>query len=197
MLANDLSNHTTRPFSLTTSKRIKVDSDFISQITTAEKKITGSDEPVKNGPTAKAQSHAGQELTAQIIHDITLGEKTITGSDEPFKGGPTAIAQSALSSNNSNSNSTTTTSSGSSDGPSGTLDSATLHKITKAEKKITGQTRPVKDGPTAHAQSHAKEPITSQALHDITVGEKKITGGERIKGGPTATAQSELSKSRS
>ncbi|USP78302.1 hypothetical protein yc1106_05576 [Curvularia clavata] len=188
-LANDLSNHTTRPFSLTARQSIKVDSDFISQITAAEKKITGSDQPVKNGPTAKAQAHVGQDLTAQIIHDITLGEKTITGSDEPFKGGPTAFAQSALTNN--------TTNSSASDRPSGTLDSNTLHKITEAEKKITGQSRPVKDGPAAHAQSHAKEPITSQALHDITVGEKKITGGERVKGGPTATAQSELSRSRS
>jgi hypothetical protein len=192
---NDLSNHHTRLFSHTTRKAITVDSAFISQITAAEKKITGSNEPAKNGPTAKAQAHAGQPLSAAIIHDITDGEKNITGSDEPFKGGPTAVAQSALSSgslnNNSNSNNSTSAT------PSGTLDSSTLHKITEAEKKITGADGPVKDGPTAHAQSHANEPITSQALHDITVGEKKITGGERLKGGPTATAQSELSKSRS
>ena len=51
-------------------------------------------------------------------------------------------------------------------------------------------------GPTAKAQQHAGEPITPQALHDITEGEKKITGGERIKGGPTSTAQSEREKSR-
>lgn len=41
--------------------------------------------------------------------------------------------------------------------------------------------------------------IKSQAcknLHDITEGEKKMTGGERVPGGPTSTAQSELSKSR-
>ena len=201
-LANDLSNHTTRPFSLTTRNSIKVDANFISQITAAEKQLTGSDEPVKNGPTAKAQSHVGQELTAQVIHDITEGEKTITGSDEPFKGGPTAFAQSALVNSNRNNNSSSnnnnaTTTNRSSARPSGTLDSTTLHNITQAEKQITGQSRPVADGPTAQAQSHAKEPITSQALHDITMGEKKITGGERIKGGPTATAQSELAKSRS
>ncbi|EMD90463.1 hypothetical protein COCC4DRAFT_126865 [Bipolaris maydis ATCC 48331] len=200
---NDLSNHSTRPFSLTSQQALQIDSNFISQITAAEKKITGSDNPVANGPTAKAQAHVGQTLTAAIIHDITMGEKTITGSDEPAKGGPTSIAQSALTSGNSNNSSanantssppTTTTTTTTT--PSGTLDSATLHKITEAEKKLTGQNRPVKDGPTAQAQSHAKEPITSQALHDITVGEKKVTGGERVKGGPTATAQSELSKSR-
>ncbi|EUC49400.1 hypothetical protein COCMIDRAFT_22980 [Bipolaris oryzae ATCC 44560] len=168
--ANDLSNHTTRPFSLTSHQALQIDSNFISQITAAEKKITGSDKPVANGPTAKAQAHVGQTLTAAIIHDITTGEKLITGREDPVKGGPTSIAQSALTSDNTNNN--------------------------KAEKKLTGQNQPVKDGPTAHAQSHANEPITSQALHDITVGEKKVTGGERVKGGPTATAQSELSKSR-
>lgn len=195
---NDLSNHITRPFSLSSRQALQIDSNFISQITAAEKQITGSDKPVANGPTAKAQAHVGQTLTADIIHDITMGEKLITGREDPVKGGPTSVAQSALTSGNSpnspnnNSSANATTSS-----HSGTLDSATLHKITEAEKKLTGQNRPVKDGPTAHAQSHANEPITSQALHDITVGEKKVTGGERVKGGPTATAQSELSKSRS
>lgn len=129
-----------------------------------------------------------------------MGEKSITGSDEPVKGGPTSVAQSALTSGNSpnsnNNNDSANANTSSNTTHSGTLDSATLHKITEAEKKLTGQNRPVKDGPTAHAQSHANEPITSQALHDITVGEKKVTGGERVKGGPTATAQSELSKSR-
>ncbi|KAI0968497.1 hypothetical protein F4678DRAFT_464562 [Xylaria arbuscula] len=81
--------------------------------------------------------------------------------------------------------------------PSGTLDSTTISHITSAEKEITGQDEPAKGGPTAMAQKHAGEPISSQNLHDITEGEKKITGGERIKGGPTATAQSELGKSRS
>lgn len=55
----------------------------------------------------------------------------------------------------------------------------------------------MKGGPTAQAQKHAGEPINSDNLHDITEGEKKITGGERVKGGLTATAQSELGKSRS
>lgn len=74
------------------------------------------------------------------------------------------------------------------------LTSDNISKITYAEKKLTGQDQPVKGGPTAQAQKHANEPITSQTLHDITEGEKKITGGERVKGGPTSTAQSILSK---
>ncbi|KAF7453215.1 hypothetical protein PtrSN002B_008728 [Pyrenophora tritici-repentis] len=161
---NDLSNHSTRPFSISAvAMNIQVDPAFISQITAAEKLITGTDEPVKGGPTAKAQQHVGQILTSQVVHDITEGEKLITGTDEPFKGGPTA----------------------------------TLSKINEAEKKLTGEAQPVRGGPTAQAQSHAKEPITSQALHDITEGEKMVTGGERVKGGPTSTAQSELGKSRS
>jgi hypothetical protein len=182
---NDLSNH--RTFTTTRIMSVKVDSNFISQITAAEKLITGKDEPHKGGPTAKAQQHAGQNLTSQVIHDITEGEKVLTGSDEVLQGGPTAIAQSALTSGSAPSNTSA----------SGKLDSETLSKITDAEKKLTGQARPVAGGPTAQAQSHAKEPITSEALHDITEGEKKVTGGERVKGGPTSTAQSELAKSRS
>jgi hypothetical protein len=187
---NDLSNH--RTFTTTRIMSVKVDSNFISQITAAEKLITGKDEPHKGGPTAKAQQHAGQNLTSQVIHDITQGEKVLTGSDEVMQGGPTAIAQSALTSGSAASNNANTNTSA-----SGKLDSETLSKITDAEKKLTGQARPVAGGPTAQAQSHAKEPITSEALHDITEGEKKITGGERVKGGPTSTAQSELAKSRS
>jgi hypothetical protein len=79
---------------------------------------------------------------------------------------------------------------------SGVLDSDTISKITQKEKEITGSENPVRRGPTAKAQQHAGEYITSEALHDVTQGEKKITGGERIKGGPTAAAQSELGKSR-
>jgi hypothetical protein len=187
---NDLSNH--RTFTTTRIMSVKVDSNFISQITAAEKLITGKDEPHKGGPTAKAQQHAGQNLTSQVIHDITAGEKVLTGSDEVMQGGPTAIAQSALTSGSAPSNNANTNTSA-----SGKLDSETLSKITDAEKKLTGEARPVAGGPTAQAQSHAKEPITSEALHDITEGEKKVTGGERVKGGPTSTAQSELAKSRS
>ena len=78
----------------------------------------------------------------------------------------------------------------------GKLDSSTISSINEAESEITGTREPVAGGPTAQAQRHANEPLNSQNLHDITTGEKKITGGERVKGGPTATAQSELGKSR-
>lgn len=54
----------------------------------------------------------------------------------------------------------------------------------------------MKGGPTAQAQKHVNEPINADTLHDITEGEKKVAG-DRVKGGPTATAQSELAKSRS
>lgn len=74
------------------------------------------------------------------------------------------------------------------------LNSENISRITDAEKQLTGQDEPVKGGPTAQAQSHAGESINSQTLHDITEGEKKVTGGERVAGGPTATAQSILSK---
>ena len=74
------------------------------------------------------------------------------------------------------------------------MDSATISKITAAEKELTGKDGPVKGGQTAQAQKHAGESITSEALHDITEGEKTIAG-ERVGGGPTSTAQSELGKS--
>lgn len=223
-----------RTFASSPLLAIKVDASFISQITAAEKTLTNSDEPVKGGPTAKAQSHVGQELTAQIVGDITAGEKVITNSDEPVKGGPTSVAQSVLVSsnapntgnvsntsnnskilsdlaqnqnqsqnrNNSNNNNTQASNqnnpnnNNNNNQHTGHLDSATLSKITDAEKQITGEDGPVPGGPTAQAQKHANQPITSQVLHDITEGEKKITGGDRVKGGPTSTAQSELGKSR-
>lgn len=78
----------------------------------------------------------------------------------------------------------------------GKLDSKTISDIAHAETKITGQSEPVKGGPTAQAQKHANEPIKSQVLHDTTEGEKKVTGGVRVAGGPTSAAQSELAKSR-
>jgi hypothetical protein len=172
-----------------------VDSDFISRITAAEKKITNQDEPVAGGPTAQAQSHVGQPLTSDIIHDITMGERKITQRDGPVPGGPTSIAQSILVATCST-NGTNASGSSSGSSASGVLDRETISKITEKEKKITGQDDPVRGGPTAQAQKHTGEPITGQALHDITEGEKKITGGERVKGGPTSTAQSELAKSR-
>jgi hypothetical protein len=196
----------TRAFSTSRIMAIKVDSSFISQITAAEKTITNSDEPRKGGPTAAAQSHVGQELTSQVVHDITMGERKITGQDRPVQNGPTSVAQSHLSGSGNtsspNSNATSTRNSASNTNSNnqqhtGRLDSATMSKITEKEKEITGADGPTQGGPTAKAQQHAGEPITSQALHDITEGEKTITGGERVKGGPTSAAQSELGKSRS
>lgn len=184
-----------RAFSTTLKLPIAIDSNILSQITAAEKTLTNKDGPIPNGPTAQAQKHVGQQLTRQVIHDITEAEKAITGSEQPTKGGPTAVAQSILTNSGSGSasNSTSNNTAGQ---HTGTLDASTLHRITEAEKAITGQQRPVKGGPTAKAQQHAGQPITSEALRDVTAGEKEITGGERVKGGPTSQAQSELGKSR-
>ncbi|KAF3047927.1 hypothetical protein E8E11_006305 [Didymella keratinophila] len=185
-----------RAFSTTLKMPVTIDSNLLSQITTAEKTLTNKEGPITDGPTARAQKHVGQQLTSQIISEITNAENAITGSAQPTKGGPTSVAQSALTNEGgagSNSNNTSNNSAQ----HAGKLDSSTLHNITEAEKDITGQNRPVQGGPTAKAQQHANEPITSEALHDITEGEKKITGGERVKGGPTSQAQSELGKSRS
>ncbi|KAF2686216.1 hypothetical protein K458DRAFT_416520 [Lentithecium fluviatile CBS 122367] len=192
-----------RTFVTTTARALPavVDAHFISQITAAEKTLTLQTDPVQGGPTARAQSHAGQPLTAQIIHDITMGERSITGQEGPVQNGPTAVAQHFLSQSaggNMVADPSTTTGGNTGAGPaSGVLDSATISKITEKEKRITGSEEPVKSGPTARAQQHAGEPISSQALHDITEGEKKVTDGKRVKGGPTAKAQSELTRSRS
>lgn len=124
-----------------------------------------------------------------MISDITKGEKEVSGG-ERVRGGPTSTAQSIASRSNQTATSNNTAPS------SGILDAPTISKITAAETEITGQVGPVKGGPTAQAQKHAGEAITSEALHDITEGEKKITDNERVKGGPTSTAQSELGKSR-
>lgn len=169
----------------------------MSKMTEEEKKITGQDNPVKGGPTAQAQKHANQPLTSEVIHDITKGEEKITGDPNPTQSGPTSTAQSILTKSSGNAQTTSNTSGNQQENHSGVLDSSTISKITEAEKKITGDDQPARGGPTARAQQHSGEPITSEALHDITEGEKKVTGGERVKGGPTSTAQSELAKSRS
>ncbi|KAF2652966.1 hypothetical protein K491DRAFT_695120 [Lophiostoma macrostomum CBS 122681] len=194
ILSSQFSQHI-RNFASTRTMAAVVDSAFISKITDAEKLLTKSDEPVKGGPTAQAQSHNGQELTSQVVHDITIGERSITGLDSPVQGGPTSIAQSILSGASSIGGGASASAS-TSTSASGVLDSSTISKITEKEKELTGQDEVVRRGPTAKAQQHAGQPITSEALHDITEGEKKITGGERVKGGPTSTAQSELAKSR-
>ncbi|KAF3915533.1 hypothetical protein ABW21_db0204029 [Orbilia brochopaga] len=79
------------------------------------------------------------------------------------------------------------------------IDSSTVSKITQAEKDLTGLDGPVAGGPTARAQQHAGEAITSSVLHDITEGEKVVMmdGSGPVKGGPTAVAQSELAKTQS
>jgi hypothetical protein len=186
-----------RAFSTSRTLSIKIDSAFLSKITAAEKTITNQDEPVKGGPTAAAQSHVGQELTSQVLHDITMGERKITGHERPIQGGPTSIAQSMISGGSGTTASSSGNVNNSNAQHNGRLDSDTMSKITEKEKEITGADGPTRGGPTAQAQKHVGEPITSEALHDITEGEKKITGGERIKGGPTSAAQSELGKSRS
>lgn len=169
-----------------------LDSENISKITAAEKEITGSDEVVQGGPTAQAQSYAGEPINSQTLHNITEGEKKITGG-ERIKGGPTSTAQSILGHARNDAQVSTNNT------PlSGTLDSNTISKITEAEKTITGSANPIPGGPTAQAQKHANQPINRNALHDITEGEKKVTGKQGpVTGGPTATAQSELTKSRS
>jgi len=196
-----------RNFTTSRTLSIKVDSNFISQITAAEKKLTNSDEPVQGGPTAQAQSHVGQELTSQVIHDITAGEKVITNSDEPVRGGPTSVAQSMLSNsrstnnnannnsntnnNNNNSNNTpfaadTNNTSNNTASPASSarvIDSPTLSAITAAEKQLTGKDGPVRRGPTAQAQKHVGEPVTDQVLSDIQQGEQNIKMGATSGGG--------------
>lgn len=73
----------------------KLDSSTISSVTDAEKRLTGDDDPVRGGPTAQAQKHAGETINSRTLHDITEGEKKVAG-DAPVKGGPTAAAQSQL-----------------------------------------------------------------------------------------------------
>lgn len=75
------------------------------------------------------------------------------------------------------------------------VDSNLMSKMTEEEKKITDQDNPVKGGPTAQAQKHANQPLTSEVIHDITKGEEKITGDPNpTQSGPTSTAQSILTK---
>ncbi len=74
------------------------------------------------------------------------------------------------------------------------LDSQTISAITEKEKQLTGSDDPAKNGPTAQAQKHAGEPLNSATISAITQGEKNVIG-DRVKGGPTATAQSILTKS--
>ena len=74
--------------------------------------------------------------------------------------------------------------------------SATISQIAEKEKELTGSDQPVKGGPTAQIQKHSGENLSGNIISDITQGEKEITSGERVKGGPTSTAQSILTKVR-
>jgi hypothetical protein len=71
-----------------------LDSETISTITDAEKKITGNEGSARDGPTAQAQRHANERIGSEALGDITAGEKRVTG--DKVKGGPTSTAQSAL-----------------------------------------------------------------------------------------------------
>lgn len=78
------------------------------------------------------------------------------------------------------------------------VDSDLMSKMTAEEKKITGQANPVKGGPTAQAQKHVNQPLSSEVVSDITKGEEKITGNPNPKeGGPASTVQSILTNVRS
>jgi hypothetical protein len=77
-----------------------VDSDIISTITQKEKDLTGKDAPVKGGPTAQAQKHAGEPITGQVVSDVMKGEAKVTGDPGPTAGGPGATVQSIKQSGN-------------------------------------------------------------------------------------------------
>lgn len=75
---------------------------------------------------------------------------------------------------------------------SSNLNSNTISEVTAREKELTGEAQPVKGGPTAQAQKHAKESLSGAAISDITAGEKRVTGEDSpVPGGPTAFAQSQ------
>lgn len=71
-------------------------SEVISKITEVEKQITHQNDPVADGPVAKAQDHKGDRIDGKVLHDITEGEKLVTQQNRPVAGGPTAVAQSHL-----------------------------------------------------------------------------------------------------
>ena len=48
----------------------------------------------------------------------------------------------------------------------------------------------MKCGPTAQAQSHVGQELTSQVVHDITLGQRKFTGLDGpVQGGLTSVTQ--------
>lgn len=78
-----------------------------------------------------------------------------------------------------------------------TLDSQTISEITSKENELTGQTDPIKGGPTAQAQKHASAKLSAQRVSEIAKGEEAITHhGDPVAGGPAAFAQSEAAQAR-
>jgi hypothetical protein len=178
----------------TTTESSTIESSTISKITEKDKEITHNDGPVKVGPTAQAQEHVGETPSSRNISDIAQGERKISGNDTQAPGDPATTAQSMATSGPSNIHTATNGTNG--EPHIGKLDSSTIPKNTTAKQNISGKEQPLQGGPTAQAQNHAGDNITSETLHDIAEGEKMITGGGRVKGGPTGTTQSELGKSR-
>ncbi|KAJ6265025.1 hypothetical protein Dda_1180 [Drechslerella dactyloides] len=198
----------------------RVDSSAVSKITQAEKDITGLDGPVAGGPTARAQQHAGEAITAGVLHDITEGEKLVMmDGTGPVKDGPTAVAQSELAkairegeivppsrggpppdSPSPISLSTTYTMTGEHTvrpNTTATIDPPTISRIHDAERKITGEFDTAPGGPTEAAKRHAGERIDRTVVRDVVEGEKMVTGLDHgVKGGPAGVAQSVLTKSR-
>ncbi|KAK6349459.1 hypothetical protein TWF696_005743 [Orbilia brochopaga] len=198
----------------------RIDSSTVSKITQAEKDLTGLDGPVAGGPTARAQQHVGEAITASVLHDITEGEKSVTmDGSGPVKGGPTAVAQSELAkaikegeitppsrggpppdTPSPISLSTVYTPTGEQTTrptPGATLDPPTISRIHDAERKITGEFDAAPGGPTDAAKRHAGEKIDGAVLREVVEGEKRVTGLDSgVKGGPAGVAQSILSKSR-
>lgn len=79
-----------------------------------------------------------------------------------------------------------------------TVESETISDITQREKVLTGQDDPVKGGPTAQAQRHVHDKISSgSVVSDIAKGEEAITqNGAPVAGGPAAEAQSLAAQAR-
>lgn len=74
-----------------------VDSHIISEITHKESHLTHQPNPIKGGPTAQAQKHAGDTLSdGHIISDIAKAEEGITHHGGPVPGGPAAFVQSEI-----------------------------------------------------------------------------------------------------
>lgn len=166
--------------------------NVVSDIVKGETKITQNEAPKAGGPGAKVMSEAAQAGNEVGVQYPPKPSPIITElCNEAGK------AQADIHHRHYHQTRATRSAVRGQETHTGTLDSETISRITRAETELTGRAEPAGGGPTAQAQRHAGEPIGSANLHDITEGEKKVTGGERVRGGPTATAQSELAKSRS